>query len=111
VTRKTSTPVPPRRSPTSFSSRNISSVGGQGGGKTKNSTNREQGLISKAMDRMAESIESGGGGGETVGVIYDFYAVDADAAADKGNFNAAADILAADADADGSDDGEVRGDK
>ena len=38
-----------------------------GGEKTKNSTNRKRGFISKAMDRMAESIESGGGG--TVGVI------------------------------------------
>jgi len=51
----------PRRSPTSFISR-----GGRGEEKTKNSTNRERGSISKAMDRMAESIESGGGG--TVGV-------------------------------------------
>ena len=44
----------------------VEGVGG-GGEKTKNSTNRERGTISKAMDRMAESIESGGGG--TVGVI------------------------------------------
>ncbi len=28
--------------------------------KTKNSTNRERGSISKAMDRMAKSLESGG---------------------------------------------------
>ena len=59
ATCNTSTPVPPRRSPTSFSSSNISSGGVRGGGKTKNSTNRERGSISKAMDRMAESIESG----------------------------------------------------
>lgn len=57
----TSTPAPPRRSPPSLSSSNISSGGGRGGGKTKNSTNRERGSIAKAMDRMAESIESGGG--------------------------------------------------
>jgi hypothetical protein len=67
ATRKKNTPAPPRRSPTSLSS-NISSRGGRGGEKTKNSTNRERGSISKAMDRMAESIESGGVGG-TVGVI------------------------------------------
>jgi hypothetical protein len=34
---------------------------GQGGEKIKNSTNRDRGSISKAMDRVAESIESGGG--------------------------------------------------
>jgi hypothetical protein len=66
TTRKTNTPKPPRRSSTSLSG-NISSGGGRGGEKTKNSTNRERGSISKVMDRMAESIESGGGG--TVGVI------------------------------------------
>jgi hypothetical protein len=64
ATRKTSTPAPPRRSPSSFlSSSNFSSGGGRGGEKTKNSTNRERGSISKAMHRMAESIETGGGGG------------------------------------------------
>ena len=62
ATHKTNTPKPPRRSPTSFTSGNISSGGVRGGEKTKNSTNRERGSISKAMDRMAESIESGGGG-------------------------------------------------
>ena len=67
ATHKTNTPKPPRRSPTSFSSGNISSGGVRGGEKTKNLTNRERGSISKAMGRMAESIESGGGG--TVGVI------------------------------------------
>jgi hypothetical protein len=67
ATRKTNTPKPPRRSPTSFSSGNISSGGVRRGEKTKNLTNRERGSISKAMGRMAESIESGGGG--TVGVI------------------------------------------
>jgi hypothetical protein len=62
TTRKTNTPKPPRWSSTSLSG-NISSGGGRGGGdKTKNSTNCERGSISKAMDRMAESIESGGGG-------------------------------------------------
>jgi len=61
TTRKTNTPKPPRRSSTSLSG-NISSGGVHMGEKTKNSTNREQGSISKAMDRMAESIESGGGG-------------------------------------------------
>jgi hypothetical protein len=35
------------------------------GGKAKNSTNRERGSISKAMDRMAQSLESGGGGSES----------------------------------------------
>ena len=40
-----------------------SGVGGGGGQKTKNSTNREWGSISKAMDRMAQLLESGGGGG------------------------------------------------
>ncbi len=40
-----------------------SGVGGGGGQKTMNSTNREWGSISKAMDRMAQSLESGGGGG------------------------------------------------
>ena len=61
ATRKTNTPRP-RRSSTSLSG-NMSSGGGRGGGeKTKNSTNRERGSISKAMDRMAESIESGGEG-------------------------------------------------
>ncbi len=64
VSRKTNTPVLPRRSPTSLSY--TSSVGGRGGDKTKNSTNHEWGSISKAMDRMVESIASGGGG--TVGV-------------------------------------------
>jgi hypothetical protein len=39
-----------------------SSIGGRGGDKTKKSTNREWGSISKAMDRMAESIASGGWG-------------------------------------------------
>ena len=64
ATHKTNTPKPPRRSSTSLSG-NMSSGGGRGGGeKTKNSTNRERGSISKAMDRMAESIESGGGGGQ-----------------------------------------------
>ncbi len=48
----------PRRSPSSMSY----TSGGGSGGKTKNSTNREQGSISKAMDRMAQSLESGGGG-------------------------------------------------
>ena len=48
--------IMPRRSPTSFIS-----GGGQGEEKTKNSTNRERGSISKAMDRLAESIKSGGG--------------------------------------------------
>jgi hypothetical protein len=60
VSCKTNMPVPPRRSPTSLSY--TSSVGGRGGDKTKNYTNRERGSISKAMDRMAESIASGGGG-------------------------------------------------
>ena len=48
----------PRKSPTS-SSLNSSIVGG-GRGKTKNSTNRERGSISKAMERMVQSIESRG---------------------------------------------------
>jgi hypothetical protein len=39
-----------------------SCVGGVGGQKTKNLTDRERGSISKAMDRMAQSLESGGGG-------------------------------------------------
>ncbi len=60
VSHKTNTPVPPRRSPTSLSY--TSSGGGRGVDKTKNFTNREWGSISKAMDRMAESIASGGGG-------------------------------------------------
>jgi hypothetical protein len=60
VTRKTNTPVPPRRSLTSLS--NTSSKGGWGREKTKNSTNHERGSILKAMDRVAESIASGGGG-------------------------------------------------
>ena len=61
TTRKTNTPKPPRRSSTSLSG-NISSGGVRGGEKTKNSTNRERGSISKAMYRMAESIESEGKG-------------------------------------------------
>jgi hypothetical protein len=60
VSRKTNTPVPLRRSPTSLSY--TSSGGGRGGDKTKNSTNRKWGSISKAMDRRAELIASGGGG-------------------------------------------------
>jgi hypothetical protein len=60
VSRKTNTPVPLRRSPTSLSY--TSSVGGQGGDNTKNSANCKPGSISKAMDRLAESIASGGGG-------------------------------------------------
>ncbi len=59
VSRKTNTPVPPRRSPTSLSY--TSSGGRRGGDKTKNSTNRKWGSILKAMDRMAEMIASGGG--------------------------------------------------
>ena len=94
----------PRRSPTSFIS-----GGRRGEEKTKNSTNRERGSISKAMDRMAESIESGGGGGQGE-KSEDLDAVNADAAADAAIFNAAADVSAADADADGSD-GEACGDK
>jgi hypothetical protein len=62
VTCKTNTPVPPRISPTSLS--NTSSRGGRGGEKTKNSTNCEWGSILKAMDRVAKSIQSGGGGGQ-----------------------------------------------
>ena len=62
MTCKTNMPAPPRRRLTSFS--NTSSGGGQGGEKTKNSTNRKRGSILKAMDRVAESIESGGGGGQ-----------------------------------------------
>ena len=61
ATRKTNTPKPPRRSSTSLSG-NISSGGVPGGEKTKHSTNREWGSISKAMDRMVESIKSGGWG-------------------------------------------------
>jgi hypothetical protein len=34
-------------------------------GKTKNSTNRKQGSISKALDRIAQSLKSGGGGSES----------------------------------------------
>jgi hypothetical protein len=52
---------PARRSPLSMST-TATGVGGGGRQKTKNSTNRERGSISKAMDRMAQSLESGGGG-------------------------------------------------
>jgi hypothetical protein len=62
TTTRNAQPAPPRRSP-SLMSTTASSVGGGGGQKTKNSTNRERGSISKAMDRMAQSLESGGGGG------------------------------------------------
>ncbi len=48
----------PRRSPSSMSY----TSGGGSGGKTKKSTNPKWGSISKAMDRMAQSLESGGGG-------------------------------------------------
>ena len=44
-------------------------VGGGGGQKTKNSTNHEWGSISKAMDRMAQSLESGASGGESAMMI------------------------------------------
>ena len=54
---------PPRRSPSSMSTTASGAGGGGGGQKSKNSTNRERGSISKAMDRMAQSLESGGGGG------------------------------------------------
>ncbi len=47
----------PRRSLSSMSSNS----GGGSRGKTKNSTNYKQGSISKAMDRMVQSLESGGG--------------------------------------------------
>jgi hypothetical protein len=47
-----------RRSPSSlFDSRE-----GGGGNKTKNSTNREWGSLSKAIDKMADSIDNAGGG-------------------------------------------------
>ena len=52
--------APPRRSPSSMS--NITGVG-VSGQKTKNSTNRERGSISKAVERVVESIESGVGVG------------------------------------------------
>ena len=48
----------PRKSPTSSSFN--SSLVGVDGGKTKISTNHKRGLISKAMERMAQSTESGG---------------------------------------------------
>ncbi len=48
----------PRRS---MSSMSYTSRGGSGG-KTKNSANRKRGSISKAIDRMAQSLERRGGG-------------------------------------------------
>ena len=50
-----STAPPPRRSPSS-----LASSRGGGSEKSKNSTNRERGAISKAIDRMAESLATGG---------------------------------------------------
>ena len=84
ATCKTNTPAPPRRSLTSLSS-NISSGGGGGGEKTKHSTNRERGSISKAMDRMVELIGSGGGGQWEK--YDDLNAVNADTAAEASIFN------------------------
>ena len=51
----------PRRSPSSFV---VESRGG-GGGKTKNSTNRDRVSLSKSIQRVAESLETAGGGGES----------------------------------------------
>ena len=51
----------PRRSLSS-----MSYTSGEGSKRnTKNSTNHKQGSISKALDRIAESLESGGGGSES----------------------------------------------
>jgi hypothetical protein len=55
-TSRNSHPAPRR----SLSSMSYTSEGGSGG-KTKNSTNHKQGPISNAMDRMAQSLENGGG--------------------------------------------------
>jgi len=66
---------------------------GGGGQKTKNSTNRERGSISKAMDRMAQSLESGGGG-----VCYDdIHAVESNATSCTEYFYAAVNVSTADA--------------
>ncbi len=55
--------APPRRSPSSMS--NITGLG-VSRQKTKKSTKRERGSISKAVERVIESIESGAGGGGIV---------------------------------------------
>ncbi len=48
------------------SSTSMSYTSGEGSkGKTKNSTNQERGSISKALDRIAQSLKSGGGGSES----------------------------------------------
>ncbi len=65
--------------------------GGGGGQKTKNLTNREWGSISKPMNRMAQSLESGGRGE----YYDDLDAVNADAASGTAIFNAAGDVSAA----------------
>jgi len=53
--------APPRRSPSLF----VTVSGGEGGQKTKNSTNRDRVSLSKSIQRVAESLETAGGGGES----------------------------------------------
>ena len=62
ATRKTNTPKAPRRSPTSFSSGNISSGGVRGGEKTKNLTNRERGVYLKGHGQDGGINRKRGGG-------------------------------------------------
>jgi len=51
----------PRRSPSLF----VVESGGEGGQKTKNSSNRDRVSLSKSIQRVAESLETAGGGGES----------------------------------------------
>jgi hypothetical protein len=51
----------PRRSPSSF----VTESGGEGGQKSKNSTNRDRVSLSKSIQRVADSLETAGGGGES----------------------------------------------
>ena len=85
----------PRTSPSSF----VVESGGGGGGKTKNSTNCDRVSLSKPIQRVAELLETTGGGKWDDGID----ALDADAAAGAAIFDAAAEVSAADADADGGD--------
>lgn len=55
----------PRRSPSSF----VVESGGGGGEKTKNSTNRDRVSLSKSIQRVAESLETAGGGGGESGMM------------------------------------------